>query len=59
MSSLLNSPAVGVKKGDAASEILGAFIDTNPSLELAMTNEARAAKQPKGMGAADAIDPTR
>lgn len=59
MSSLLNSPAVGVKKGEAASEILGAFIDTNPSLELNMTAEARAAKQPKGMNASDAIDPTR
>ena len=59
MSSLLNSPAVGIKKGEAATEILGAFIDTNPALEHNMTAEAKAAKTPKGMGAADAIDPTR
>lgn len=59
MSSRLNSLAVGIQKGEGAAEILGAFIDTNPSLELNMTAEARAAKQPKGMNASDAIDPTR
>lgn len=59
MPGLLESQAVGVQTGDNANLLLEKYIGTNPTLEQNMTAEARAAKQPKGMGAADAIDPTR
>lgn len=58
MSSLLNSTAVGCKKGRDAGEILQAYIATNPTMALNRTVEVE--KQPKGTGVGDKlVDPGR
>jgi hypothetical protein len=55
-SPLLNSAAVSRRSGEDASEILGAYIATNPAMALNHTVEA-APPAPKGSGGA--VDPTR
>ncbi|MBL8712603.1 MAG: hypothetical protein JNM12_06865 [Alphaproteobacteria bacterium] len=57
MSNLLSSAAVGAKTGADAQEIAFSYLETNPTMALNRTQEAAA--KPKGMNAADSIDPTR
>lgn len=57
MSNLLSSAAVGCKTGADAQEIAFSYLETNPTMALNRTQEAAA--KPKGMSAADSIDPTR
>jgi hypothetical protein len=54
---LLSSAAVARRSNDEAGIILGAYINTNPTMALNHTQEVAAAAQPKGAGGA--VDPTR
>ncbi len=56
-SGLLNTAAVARRSNEEAGEILGAYINTAPTMMHSLTNEPAAAQQPKG--AAGAVDPTR
>ena len=55
--SLLNTAAVARRSDEEASEILGAYINTNPSMALNRTNDTAPPQSPKGGGGA--VDPTR
>ncbi len=52
MSSLLKTLAVTRQGGDAASELLGAYLGTNPEMALNHTIEAKQ-KSPTPAGAVD------
>jgi hypothetical protein len=54
---LLNSAAVARRSNEEAGTILGAYINTNPTMALNHTAEPAAAAAPKGTGGA--VDPTR
>lgn len=56
-SGLLNTAAVARRSGEEAGEILGAYIQTAPTMMHNNTKEPEAAQQPRGAGGA--VDPTR
>jgi hypothetical protein len=57
MSSLLNSIAVARRQGSDATEILSAYIQTQPAMTLNHTtdNAPAASTRPRGTGAGDGL----
>jgi hypothetical protein len=53
MSKLLESAAVGVRKGEEAQEILQSYLATDPEMVLSHAPSTEAESKPKGLGAGD------